>query len=424
MSGASASGGAPPTRVIRVAEHIRREEFGIEGPLASEVSGLRRRQNARLARALARLGEQLYADSYHWQLELLQNADDCDYAQGVEPHVEFVVGPGSEVIVRTNELGVTPEDVCSLCDIGNSTKPTRRAGGGAHIGEKGLGFKAVFAVSDRPQLFSGPVAIAFDAAHPSGLGYILPEWLSDDVSRSGAGATGSNGWTTSLVLPLRQALRCRVADVARRLGELPAATLLFLRRVRRIAVVSEAGHPAHSCLRLALARPRAPTPLQDAEEATVVVEANGERRHERWLVVQLRVPVPDGVERPGGSTPHTTFLEAACPLTSSGAFDAERGPQPVFAHLPVGPPLGSAVALQGDWALASSREALLEGHPWNDLLLEALPDRGGSWGPAARAAARWPRAAWRPCPTPRRCCRPSARRWSSWVEGCGRPAAC
>ena len=45
------------------------------------------------------------------------------------------------------------------------------------IGEKGLGFKSVFAVTDAPRLFSAGFRVEFDSKHPSGLGCVLPRLL-------------------------------------------------------------------------------------------------------------------------------------------------------------------------------------------------------------------------------------------------------
>lgn len=372
-------GGAEAARAL--IEHIRAEEFGIDGLTEggdSPAARLAVRHNARLSRALTRLGEQLYADSCHWQFELLQNADDCDYDAGIEPTVEFTLGPGAQIVVCSNERGLMPDDIRSMCDIGSSTKPLRRLAGHAATGEKGLGFKAVFAISDKPRIASGPVSFGFDSNHPSGLGYVLPEWISD--ANDSESDEQSKQWTTKLTLPLRDSFVPRRAELFSRLGSLPSATLLFLRRVQRVVVARRGDDELNEDgvavdvdrTELALEHPR--SYCDDDEEVTVDVMEGGAQRRERWLVLRHKVDVPLGVDRPCGMGDEATVLEAAVPLAADGSLDVKRGPQHIFAHLPVGPPLGAVFALQGDWALASSREALLEGHPWNELLLAALPE--------------------------------------------------
>ncbi|CAE7757125.1 NOV, partial [Symbiodinium necroappetens] len=142
------------------------QEFGFEGEkiLGSE---LQVKQNARLARALKRLAGELYGSDVHWQLELLQNADDNSYQTGTVPTAEFLLraSEGGEVIFRCNETGFREADIRAICDIGNSSKVgVAKYGPGGRVvatGEKGLGFKAVFTLTDRPRLFSGPYRLEF-----------------------------------------------------------------------------------------------------------------------------------------------------------------------------------------------------------------------------------------------------------------------
>ena len=48
-------------------------------------------------------------------------------------------------------------------------------------GQKGIGFKSVFRVSDSPEVHSNGYHIRFDAKSGP-IGYILPEWIGDDFS--------------------------------------------------------------------------------------------------------------------------------------------------------------------------------------------------------------------------------------------------
>lgn len=72
----------------------------------------------------------------------VQNADDNSYGPGVEAALVFVVQP-HHIVVFNNEDGFTPENLRSLCDVGNSTKAGTSTG---YIGHKGIGFKSVFRV--------------------------------------------------------------------------------------------------------------------------------------------------------------------------------------------------------------------------------------------------------------------------------------
>ena len=80
--------------------------------------------------------------------ELLQNADDNEYAAGVIPAWTLhVADDGAAAWTVNNERGMTPADVRALCDAGNSSKSGR---GATRIGRKGVGFKSVFKLSTQP----------------------------------------------------------------------------------------------------------------------------------------------------------------------------------------------------------------------------------------------------------------------------------
>jgi hypothetical protein len=72
----------------------------------------------------------------------VQNADDNDYPENVEPTLTFILRE-SDIIVLNNEQGFSAQNIKALCDIGNSTKKGSNAG---YIGQKGIGFKSVFRV--------------------------------------------------------------------------------------------------------------------------------------------------------------------------------------------------------------------------------------------------------------------------------------
>lgn len=47
------------------------------------------------------------------------------------------------------------------------------------LGQKGIGFKSVFRITDQPEIHSNGYHIRFDA-NSKPLGYILPQWISKD----------------------------------------------------------------------------------------------------------------------------------------------------------------------------------------------------------------------------------------------------
>lgn len=86
--------------------------------------------NSRQAQVLS---TELYSKPTHFLLELIQNADDCSYAAGVQPRVLLVLMHDA-LLHATNETGFTAADISSICSMAMSSK-SRKVG--AFTGEKG-----------------------------------------------------------------------------------------------------------------------------------------------------------------------------------------------------------------------------------------------------------------------------------------------
>ena len=179
---------------------IRREKFRLaddgtslgENPLEQD-----------LRNALHRLSQDLYSNAHHFILELIQNAEDNDYANDDAKLIfelrsdDPTETPGSSgcLCVLNNETGFESKHVASICAVGQSTK----SGQQGYIGEKGIGFKSVFVVSSRPHIFSNGYQFYFrkpDTEDP--LGYIVPHWkdqIPDCVANSNARHACSCLWS-------------------------------------------------------------------------------------------------------------------------------------------------------------------------------------------------------------------------------------
>ncbi|XP_024976076.1 uncharacterized protein LOC112514023 [Cynara cardunculus var. scolymus] len=116
-------------------EEIRRTKFSIGGdpnPLTED-----------LHQAVKNLSAELYAKDVHFFMELIQNAEDNEYPEGVDPSLEFVItskditntGAPATLLVFNNEKGFSRKNIDSICSVGRSTKKGLRKRG--YIGEKG-----------------------------------------------------------------------------------------------------------------------------------------------------------------------------------------------------------------------------------------------------------------------------------------------
>lgn len=109
-----------------------------------------RRDREDLARVLKKhtgirkIVEDLYPDSAHFIYELLQNAEDTGATDA-----QFTLSKTS-LVFEHNGRPFAPRDIYAITDIGEGTK----AHDDDKIGRFGVGFKAVFAYSDTPHIWS------------------------------------------------------------------------------------------------------------------------------------------------------------------------------------------------------------------------------------------------------------------------------
>ncbi len=160
------------TKCKAIVEAIRRDEFGEGIELDDKQQAVAARQRSREGRGLQRLSLELYSKDTHFVLELIQNADDNAYPDTVIPSLKFVINE-DRISVLNNEVGFLEKHIRAICDVGRSTKGAHRSG---YIGQKGIGFKSVFRITDTPEVHSSGFHIKFDKGSDP-IGFILPHWV-------------------------------------------------------------------------------------------------------------------------------------------------------------------------------------------------------------------------------------------------------
>jgi len=161
----------------KIIKSIRQDEFGIGLQLDRDQQRIADKQKQREGRGLQRLSQELYSKDTHFVLELVQNADDNTYPtqdQSNVPTLKFVLSREC-ITVLNNEVGFTEKNIRAICDVGKSTKDPHRSG---YIGQKGIGFKSVFRITNKPEIHSQGFHIRFDT-QSGPIGYILPEWVDE-----------------------------------------------------------------------------------------------------------------------------------------------------------------------------------------------------------------------------------------------------
>eukprot|EP01079_Euglenida_sp_SAG-EU17-18_P007918 gene7918-1413_t len=340
-----------------------RERFGVGVSLGAEAAAVLDVQFQQMGRALECLSKELYTQDSHFVLELLQNADDNSYPADCVPTLHFVLGSDC-LFVLNNEVGFSAADLKSVCSVGQSTKD--RAAG-SHIGNKGIGFKSVFRITDTPEIHSGGFHIKLSASsHPAK--FIFPEWVPRSDRRLLPSVAGGV-WATALVLPYRTSLVA--SAVAEQLAALTPACLLFLRRLQRVSVT----HATSGTTR---------TLSIDAEDNTcpLLRTLRDGPKQMVWALHASEVHSPVDISGQPRSTGVSTTLQIALPLIQCVQEDgessskqwttAEPGPLDVYAYLPLRP-YGLRFIVQADFVLPSSREDMDHTSPWNQHLLSQVP---------------------------------------------------
>lgn len=108
-------------------------------------------------KSLLSVGEDgVYSNKNRFLYELIQNVDDCDYKDvkdcRLDIQFQYSVDPG-KIILTYNETGFTPLNVFAITGIAESAKnidPNK-----VEIGEKGIGFKSVFGITNKVWIQSG-----------------------------------------------------------------------------------------------------------------------------------------------------------------------------------------------------------------------------------------------------------------------------
>jgi len=155
----------------------------------------------------------LYSERTHFLYELIQNAEDAGAT-----NLAFELSAG-QLEVRHDGRPFTAADVRAICGVARTDK----AGDLTKIGQFGIGFKAVYAYTRTPRIYSGSEHFRIDS-------YVRPAAV-DPLDEAGPG--------TVFVFPFDHGgvpAAVAAAEIRAALAELDPGILLFLRSITRIRV--------------------------------------------------------------------------------------------------------------------------------------------------------------------------------------------
>ena len=163
---------------------------------------------------IKRLLTDLYPDNAHFIYELLQNAEDAKATE-----VRFILKEDSVEFEHNGDRLFTLEDVDFITNIGDSTKKDDHTS----IGKFGVGFKAVFAYTETPEIESGQY-------HFRIRDLVVPD--TDGLSPCALGEKETR-FLFPFNHPQKPPEKAR-EEIERNLRQLDESTLLFLSNIRKI----------------------------------------------------------------------------------------------------------------------------------------------------------------------------------------------
>ncbi|KAI5647841.1 hypothetical protein M9H77_33850 [Catharanthus roseus] len=361
-------------------EEIRRVKFSIGGepnPLTED-----------LHQAVKNLSAELYAKDVHFLMELIQNAEDNEYEEGVKPSLEFVItskditatGAPATLLIFNNERGFSARNIDSICSIGRSTKKGNRRRG--YIGEKGIGFKSVFLITAQPYIFSNGYQIRFseEPCPECSVGYVVPTWVEENPSISDIieiYGSGKNPPTTCMVLPLKPG---KVKPVKQQLSSVHPEVLLFLTKIKQLSVREDNEDPKSNTVSAISISSEANFVTRkdiDAESYLLHLTANEKGNEvEECSYHMWRQRFPVKLENRADAETRMDVEEWVITLAFPNGDRLHGGTSSpgIYAFLPTEMVTNFPFIIQADFILASSRETILLDKPWNQGILNCVPE--------------------------------------------------
>ena len=328
-------------------EHIQR--------IRNEQHNASERVKDDLNNSIRVLADDLYNKHTHFIFELIQNAEDNIYKDPV-PYLSFRLTKtdptNSEesqgaLIIQNNEIGFSHDNVDAICRVGKTTK--KKAQG--YIGEKGIGFKSVFRVTNNPHIFSRGYHFCLpEHDELIGLGYIVPQWIHNLPE-------GLNLSRTHIILPLTKT-DFGYEKIEGMLRDIELESILFLSKLQKIRIQTDTGAD-FTFSKDSSASPKV-TILKDNKQGfhsstftdflvcTETFDRPADIRHEKR----------EGIE--------TREVSIAFPLGEN-----PTGVGNIFAYLPVRSDTGFPFLINADFILPSSREDIQD-VPWNHWLMDCV----------------------------------------------------
>ncbi len=305
------------------------------------------------------VSEGIYATDNHFIYELIQNAEDTESEEKTHS-IEFTLEDDG-LIVFNNETGFNKKQIDAICAFKKSTKSKEKNKG--FIGEKGIGFKSVFKVSDRPAIFSNGYRFYFRRLDDEDVTeYIIPHWI-DDVELKNYPLKFQNNTHTTLFLPFDKSKKEeKIRRLRQDIKQIEPILLLFLNRLDQIKIYENNKQIVDT------------TKSSKKSENIKVVTIKNDQEKDKYYIFKKTIDVDatlDEVSGKEGKRKNVTKREIilAFPDEKNGTKEDR-----IFAFLPTNLRSRLGFIVQADFILQSGRENIAIDNDWNKWQLEEIKD--------------------------------------------------
>lgn len=271
--------------------------------------------------------------------------------------------------MSNNERGLRAQDVLAICSLAVSTKTGQQD----QLGEKGVGFKSVFAASNQPTLMSHAWRFSFRVPGTDAMSYITPLWVKDDeIPDCITQQISVHPQDTYLYLPLKIHSHTPQADAF--LNEVITAAdpcvLLNMRHLEKLELFDKRENKLTS-IEKHLA---GPTKLVDQSNVSFegfsftdltgcLIKLCVSSKEDMFRVYTCFINVPNSIEQRRSPT---TRLILAFPSANDYRLTST-----VYTGLPVCD-LGFNFLFNADFQLVTNRENVRENAPFNTFIRDHL----------------------------------------------------
>jgi hypothetical protein len=290
-------------------------------------------------------------------LELLQNAEDAGLELSGQGEFQVFISEKRIKIVH-NGKPFDEQDVIALCGVRSSKKPERGT-----LGYLGIGFKSVYKVTDRPEVYSGPFRFKFCRNYwPDPINtpwHVLPLWVdvpSEEVDES----------KTTFIIPFREP--SQYSSVVSDVTKLGTELYLFLKWIKKVAAYDEVS-----------GRPWLLENVGEAGGDIAVLKKDG--KEERFKFFRRTLDVSQAPARVKADRLTQEYRANVKQRDISIAFALDQNgnlaPQPggVYSFLPLGEERsGAKFPIQADFLVQPGREAINYEAEWNHWLVEEVAE--------------------------------------------------